>query len=189
MRQETSTVQAFDIALISDRYREIYGANLSPSFAAYLSYKKGPASTAALGFGRAGDQPLFLERYLDAPIETLVRPAFDREIERDQIIEIGNFAATSPYAMIALWGAAANDLASTSEIAVATLTRPLRRMFRRIGVPIVDLAEALPHRLGESAGEWGTYFAADPRVCAGIISEGQAAISAFFACRNQSEVA
>lgn len=178
-----------DLELISNRYQEVFGANLSPSFAAYLSYKRGAMPTAALGFGRAGDQPLFLERYLDAPIEILVRRAFGQAIERSQIIEIGNFAATSPYAMIALWGTAANNLASTSEIAVATLTQPLRKIFRRIGVPIIELAPARPHRLGEQAGDWGTYFATDPRVCAGMISEGQAAINAFFACRIQSEVA
>lgn len=178
-----------DLELISNRYREVYGADLSPSFGSYLAAKKGQAPKAALGFDRAGCAPLFLERYLDAPIEALVGRAFDQPIKRDQIIEIGNFAATSPHAMIALWGAAANDLASSGEIAVATLTAPLRRMFRRIGVPIIELAPALAHRLGEAAEQWGRYYAADPIVCAGRIGEGQAAINRFFATRINSEVA
>ena len=113
----------------------------------------------------------------------------DGAVPRKDIIEDGNFAAETAIAMIELWGAAANDLAGRSAIAVATLTAPLRRIFTRIGVPIVEIAPARPEALGAAAAEWGRYYETDPRVCAGIIREGQAAISAFLARRNRREAA
>ncbi len=178
-----------ELQMIGHRYREIFGANLSPNFAAYISCRTEQESTAALGYARAGIDPLFLEAYLDQPVEALVSAAYSRPVARAQIIEIGNFAAVSPQAMILLWGAAANDLSTLGEIAVATLTRPLRQMFQRIGVPIVEIAEARRDRLGPAATDWGGYFDQDPRICIGVISEGQEAINAFLHRRFRREVA
>ncbi len=178
-----------ELQMIGHRYREAFGANLSPSFDAHISCRNEQESTAALGYARAGIDPLFLEAYLDQPIETMVSAAFSHAVARSQIIEIGNFAAISPQAMILLWGAAANDLSAIGEIAVATLTRPLRQMFRRIGVPIVEIAEARRERLGQSGADWGAYFDQDPRVCTGVIADGQHAINAFLDRRFRREVA
>lgn len=178
-----------ELQMIGHRYREAFGANLSPNFAAYISCRTERESTAALGYARAGTDPLFLEAYLDQPVEALVSAAHSRPVARTEIIEIGNFAAVSPQAMILLWGAAANDLSALGEVAIATLTRPLRHMFRRIGVPIVDIAEARPDRLGPAAADWGGYFDQDPRICTGVISDGQHAINAFLDRRFRREVA
>lgn len=178
-----------EVQLIRRRYRECFAADLSPSFPAYMTSTTAGTSTAALGYARAGVEPLFLEAYLDVPIETLVGPALGRPVERPQIVEIGNLAAVSPQAMIALWGAAANDLAAFGDIAVATLTAPLRAMFRRIGVPVTEIAEARAERLGTTAERWGAYFDRDPRVCAGVIAEGQHPIAAFLSRNTRRKVA
>ena len=121
----------------------------------------------------------FLEAYLDAPVEDLAAIALGRPVARRQIVEIGNLAAVNPLAMIALWGAAANDLAALGDVAVATLTAPLRAMFRRIGIPIAAIAPARGERLGSAASAWGRYYDQDPWVCAGVIANGQAAINCF----------
>ena len=142
-----------------------------------------------MGYRRAGTEPLFLEAYLDKPIETLVSARLRRPIERDAIIEIGNLAASNVWSMIALWGEAANDLGDTSDVVVATLTAPLRRMFARIGVPVHELVEADPAKLGSAAANWGSYYAQDPRVCAGRIAEGQRAIAQFLAKRRRESAA
>jgi hypothetical protein len=98
-------------------------------------------------------------------------------------VEIGNFAADNALVMLELWGAVANDLAGSSEIAVATLTAPLRRIFDRVGLPFVSLAAARPERIGEGAALWGSYYQQDPQVCAGPIADGQAAIAQWRARR------
>ena len=117
-----------------------YGADRAASFPTYLA----SATGAVLGYRRAGDGPLFLEAYLDRPIEDFVGQAFGRDIARHAIIEIGNLASTNAMAMVDLWGAAANDLGASGEVVVATLTGSLRRMFRRIGIALHDLGTADP---------------------------------------------
>jgi len=175
--------------LIQSRYQETFSADISPNFPDYLSHGRQGSPRAALGYARAGSAPLFLESYLDQAIETLASSALDRPVERQQIVEIGNFAAVDPYSMIELWGAAANDLAEWGDVAVATLTAPLRRMFRRIGIPFTEIAPARRERLGENAACWGSYFDQDPMVCAGIISDGQSAMRCFLGRRNRRKAA
>lgn len=168
--------------MIGRQYRDVFSAKAPRSFAQWLAAGEG----AALGYRRADDEPLFLEAYLDAPVEDLVGAALGRPVPRGAIVEIGNFAADNALAMVELWGNAANDLGGSSEIAVATLTAPLRRMFARIGLPVVELAPARPERLGSAAHAWGSYYAQDPVICMGVIADGQAAMAAFLARRARS---
>ena len=174
--------------LIRRKYRESFGASARPQYPAWMEASSAAATAtgAALGYRRAGAEPLYHEAYLDAPVETLVASALGHAVARDAIVEIGNFAADNALAMVELWGTAANDLGGTSEIAVATLTAPLRRMFARIGVRVVRIAPARPDRLAGDAAIWGSYYRHDPWVCAGVIAEGQAAIAAFLSRRRRA---
>jgi len=165
------------VAVMGRKYLEAFGASPVPVFSQYFAAGREPDRLAALGYRRAGEGEVFLECYLDAPVEAAVSKAFGRRIARPAIVEIGNFAADNALVMLELWGAVANDLAGRSEIAVATLTAPLRRIFTRIGVPFVALGPARPERLGDRAAEWGSYYLQDPEVCAGEIAAGQAAIA------------
>ncbi len=174
-------------SFVDDTYRRAYGARGAAVFGDYLS--NAGSGRAALGYRRAGAEPLFLEAYLDEPIEALVSARLRRPIRRDAIIEIGNLAASNAWSMIALWGEAANDLGDTNDVVVATLTAPLRRMFARIGVPIHELVRADPAKLGPAAADWGSYYAQDPWVCAGRIAEGQRAIAQFLARRRRETAA
>jgi hypothetical protein len=169
--------------LIEQGYHRAFGASVHPAFAAYFDRA---ARAATLGYRLAGEEPLGLEAYLDAPIELVVADAMGKQVTRDAIVEIGNFVADNAFAMIELWGAAANDLGGSSEVVVATLTAPLRQTFARIGVPIVELADADPKRIGAGV-EWGRYYEHDPKVCAGLIAEGQRALNAF--ARRRARIA
>nr|WP_166179857.1 thermostable hemolysin [Altererythrobacter segetis] len=171
---------------IDETFRRAYGTDKAAGYGDYAIACRHGAVRAALGYRRAGTQPLFLEAYLDEPIESIVSAKLGRPITRDAIVEIGNLAADNAWQMISLWGEAANDLGSSSEVVVATLTAPLRRMFARIGIPVHELAPADPARLDAAAGEWGSYYRTDPRVCAGSIVDGQRAIAAFLARRGRA---
>jgi hypothetical protein len=169
--------------MIRQCYRKAFGAALDPVFDSYLQRGLSPERGAALGYSCAGTEQLFLERYVDVPIEVLASAALGRMVPRERIVEIGNFAAGNALAMIGLWGAAANDLAGTSEIACATLTAPLRAMFARIGVPFHIVAPARAERLGGDGSAWGNYYQLDPWICIGEIGAGQQALTAFLARR------
>ena len=178
-----------ELDLIRRRYRDVLGATLAPTFASYMHRGCHNGQGAALGYKRAGSEALFLEAYLDEPIEKIVSRAVGKAIARDRIVEIGNFAADNVIAMVSLWGAAANDLAGLSDYAVATLTQPLRKMISRVGVPVAPVAPALPGRLPQGSGDWGSYYQLDPWVCAGNIAEGQNALMTFLQRRCREAAA
>lgn len=178
-----------DVSLIGKRYQEVFGARLSPAFAEFHASTNANGTSAALGYRRADEFPLFLEAYLDGPIEWHVGQSLGRQVARDAIVEIGNFASSNAMAMVALWGTVANDLAGRSEVAVATLTAPLRRMFARIGVPIHEITPAWPEGRIGNIDRWGSYYDSDPVVCCGVIETGQAAITRFLARRRVAEAA
>lgn len=174
-----------EIPLVGQKYREVFAASFTPSFGSWLTCGTGQEARAALGYRRAGEAPLFLECYIDQPIEDLVSARLGRGIPRQQIVELGNFAAADAWAMIELWGTAVNDLGAEGEVAVATLTATLRRMFARIGLPIAVLAPARAERAAQAGQDWGRYYDLDPQVCMGVIDEGQRAIAAFLSRRTR----
>lgn len=173
--------------LVREAYSRAFGAKIDPSAHQFLSETRSEGPLAVLGYTRAGAEPLFLERYLDWPVEALVSAAFGCAVPRDQIVELGNLAACNGWAAIKLWSRAANDLGADTEFAVATLTAPLRTMFVRIGLPVAVLAPALPSPADRA--RWGSYYDADPQVCAGRIAAGQQAIARFFANRRTGAAA
>ncbi|BBD99979.1 hypothetical protein SAMIE_1034800 [Sphingobium amiense] len=171
--------------LVARKYQAVHDASPRPGFSDIIDIVRGETATAVLGYRRAGASPLFLECYLDAPVETCLARTLGRAVTRDRVIEIGSLAADNAFAMVSLWATAANDLGHECEIAVATLTAPLRQMFARMGVPIHILAPATIDRVSD-AERWGRYYDSDPMVCAGFIAEGQRAIAAYLAARRRA---
>lgn len=127
---------------------------------------------AAVGFRFAGREPLFLEQYLDEPVEAAVARKLGAPVGRDRIAEIGNLAAESHGASLCLFLTLAGHLLREGcTHAVATATRQLRRRFRRLGVATHCLTRAEPARLSAGAAAWGGYYARDPEVLAGAIDQ------------------
>ena len=174
---EDNTPSPATFALIQNHYREAFGATILRTYAHYRSVGDPGNPTAALGYTSAGAGPLFLERYLDAPAEAVVGARLGRPVARDRIVEIGHFATRHPFAMIDLWWDVAGALAPGAEVAIATLTRPLRDAMARIGVPLILLGTARPERAGDSGQDWGRYYAFDPMVCLGEIAGGRHAMA------------
>ena len=169
------------LSVIKSKYAAAYGADPVVNYTdLFIAGPTGPVG-AVCGYRRASNGPLFLESYLAQPIEIALRQSFGRTVMRHDIIEIGNLAANNAPAMVALWSQAANDLAHGAEIAVAVLTAPLRRMFARLGMTIYEIATANPAALGSEAARWGSYYAQDPIICAGLIADGQSKLDRFTA--------
>ncbi|CAN5421531.1 hypothetical protein BH09PSE4_BH09PSE4_11430 [soil metagenome] len=163
--------------LITDRYAAMHGAQIKTDFPNYCTVNDLTGPCAVLGFRSAGGGNLFLEHYLDEPVEGAVHAALGVAVSRERIVEIGAHASSRPRATITLWAQAAATLDGQSDVAVAVLTAPLRAMFARVGLPIVEIAPARPDRLGEQSAEWGRYYEADPVVCAGWIAAAQAPLT------------
>jgi len=166
--------------LITSRYAAAHGAVPSfdyPHFCVVGSTPSAPA--AALGFRLANEGRLFLETYLDQPVDHLLSERFGRPIGRDHIVEIGAHASEKSHATIALWAQTARHLDGQAEFAVAVITAPLRAMFDRLGIAITELAAADPARLPCGGKDWGRYYATTPMVCAGLIAPARQRLAAF----------
>lgn len=122
------------------------------------------ASSASLG-------PLFLEAYLDRPVEELLSEHLGQgkrqPLGRDGLAEVGNLAAARPGTATALVTTLAHRLIEEGKRhAVFTATASTRRVFRRLGAPLLCLAPADGRLLGDDLVNWGRYYECDPIVCA-----------------------
>jgi hypothetical protein len=152
-------------------YARAFDSSLRRHFPVLLSVEDGSGTVqAAAGIRFARDHALYLEQYLDDPIEVAGAQALLQGVARDEIAEIGNLSSESPIASVRLFLAIAEYLAGEGcAYAAATATRQLRRKFGRMGFATCQLAEARASRLAPGADDWGRYYAREPAVLLGAI--------------------
>lgn len=150
-----------------------YGAQVS-AFAPNLTLlEQNERVIAATGWRPAGEGKLFLERYLDLPIEAAMAQLANLPVQRERIVEVGNLAAEKPGSSIHVILTLAVHLDRLGyEWVVFTATRELVGIFSRLGLPLLALAPADPSRLGDEAAAWGSYYDTQPIVVAGRIRLG-----------------
>lgn len=164
-------VQAF----IAERYRQAYGAKVTefmPTLFAMVS-PLGDVISAA-GLRRAGEGPLFVEHYLDAPAEAVLEQHFGPPVRRERIAEIGHLSGLGHgtgrrlFPLLACW-LRDHDI----DWALFAATGALRQMFERMEVRPLALAPARKERLGPAANAWGSYYDTDPWVVGGPLRLGR----------------
>ncbi|MCU0756267.1 MAG: thermostable hemolysin [Xanthomonadales bacterium] len=163
-------------AFIRARYAEAYGAEV-PRFLPllYALQDREGQILAAAGLGLAADGPLYLEQYLDAPIETVLAQREGRPVARNGVAEIGHLCGLLAGTGRRLFPQIAADLLRRGQHhAVFTATHGLRTLFHRLGIDPAPLAPASPARLDPAAAAaWGRYYAADPWVIGGALELGR----------------
>jgi hypothetical protein len=123
---------------------------------------------AAAGYRAAATSPLFLERYLPAPVESLLS-RHEPALSRRAVVEIGHLASLKSGRGIFLMSLLGVHLAAQDfRWVVGTATKELRRLFDRLGIAPLALGHADPKMLGENeAAHWGSYYDHRPEVLAG----------------------
>lgn len=163
-------------AFIRARYAEAYGAEV-PRFLPllYALQDEHGQMLAAAGLGLAADGPLYLEQYLDAPIEQVLTDREGRVVSRSGVAEIGHLCGLLAGTGRRLFPQIAADLLRRGQHhAVFTATRGLRTLFHRLGIDPAPLAPASPARIDPAAAAaWGRYYAADPWVIGGALELGR----------------
>lgn len=174
-----ATRQALE-AFVARRFHEVYGARLY-TYMPHLFGATDPHGrlVAAFGLRKASQGALFLERYLDEPIEALIRARSGEEATRDQIAEVGNLAGATPGALRSLIPRLALLLRDEGIRWVAfTGSARICNGFARLGLPLQTVAPALIDRLCEEERAcWGTYYANAPSVMIGDVSAGARMVS------------
>lgn len=163
---------------IREVYARRFGAQVR-HFAPVLAYlREGAEIVAAAGYREAHDSPLFLERYLDAPVEVLLGRGSGVVPARTSIVEVGHLAATRAgegRRLILMLGAHLAQL--DFHWVVSTLTQELRQLFLRIGVTPLTLGVASPAALGDDAAQWGSYYQHSPLVLASNLPQSMRRLS------------
>ena len=96
-------------------------------------------------------------------------------VDRRRVVEVGNFAATSPgIARELILQLALTLQAAGMDWVLLVATQQLRNAFERLRLPMLELAEARAERLGDAGADWGRYNDARPRLICGNLAEGVA---------------
>ena len=82
---------------IADVYLRRYGARISHFAEQLIAFQDAAGNwVAAAGYTPATDAPLFVEQYVDAPIEEALTARIGAPVARHLVVEAGNLAAVGP---------------------------------------------------------------------------------------------
>ena len=163
---------------ISQRFAESYGSRIE-AFMPRLFSVRNPAGELCGAFGlRSASRNLFLEQYLDTPIEHVIASHAGSRIERRVIVEVGHFSGAFPGAVRAMIGLLTEHLHREGyEWVVFTGTAGLRNAFCRLGLFPLDIQAATADRIpAEERAAWGSYYEHAPRVLVGNVQAGYRAM-------------
>ena len=165
---------------IAEGYARAYGAHVAHFADVLVGLSRGRGHwVGGVGYTVAGQEPLFIEQYVDAPIEQVLSQAIGYSISRRDLVEVGNLFALGSGAarrIIVLMAALLNDLGRSW--VVLTLTQSLLNSFIRLGIEPIALIPADPQRLHDQGASWGTYYSQGPCVMAANIRAGYARLAA-----------
>lgn len=163
---------------ITRKFERIYGAQLSHFLPRLLRLSVADELGAVAGIRPAMGGDLFLEQYLEQPVQQAVARAFGTPVDRAQIVEIGNLAASVPGLAYSLFAVLATVLSRAGYRWVAcTATPQVESMLSRMNFSSQKLCNADPSRLQEGAADWGDYYACKPRVIAGDVRLAATAVA------------
>ena len=144
------------------RYNAIL-ATFAPTIVAELDSTGGIACAAGLRFGYG---LLYLENYLNLPVEQFLELHVADAVSRDRVVEVCHLASPDPGRSLSFVHKLIEMLrAMRTEWAIFTATKLLRSLLQRSGLPMLELARAERARVSDSE-MWGSYFEHDPRIMA-----------------------
>lgn len=168
--QEHATERAELESSINTKFERAYGAQLRHFLPNLLRLGVSAELGAVVGIRAAEDRDLFLEQYLDQPIEQAIARAFQTPVDRAQVIEIGNLAGNVPGLAYALFAVLATVLNAAGYRWVACTATPLvETMLAKMHFSSCTVCDADPTRLQEGSADWGDYYASKPRVIVGDV--------------------
>jgi hypothetical protein len=167
---------------IAQRFDQVHRARISVFMPVLIAVIVKDEIRAVAGIRDASEQPLFLEHYLDQPVERAISSKAESTagINRRRIAEIGNLASVDRQATLKLYPLLARYLDQHGyDWAVFTGCSSLQRMFRLLGIRTVQLGRALQSRLPADQQTWGSYYEDNPSVVAGKVSGGCRVLGGF----------
>jgi len=164
---------------ISSKYQQTHNALIREYLPILVGIHNSDELLGAFGLRPGQYRPMFLEQYLDSPIEQQVASFSKQPVDRCALIEIGNLAITrkgiGPFLMVVM----ARALAQAGyEWMVFTVTEQVERLMKRLGFKPHYLVNADPNCLNGDKSLWGSYYENNPRVMVGNLKEAEQLIMA-----------
>ncbi len=160
---------------VRHRFERTHGAQVRSFMPTLLSIEdRWGQRVGVIGLRCAAEGPLYLEQYLDLPIERAIADgAVTLPPARREIVEIGNLACPSGRAgLLAISVLPAYLIARGYAWIAFTATRTVRRLLEELDAPNFELAEARESRVAAAPDHWGSYYAQEPRVHAARLCDG-----------------
>ena len=156
---------------ITDTYLDVFGARLNGFLPVLVAGQRtGEPVSMAFGLTPAADSPLFLESYLHEPIEDILSQATGSDIDRSDIVELGNLALSNRSDINNAFEEIAQFcLDQGYRYVVCTATRILRLIFINAGISPMYLADARFSDVAADGTHWGNYYRFSPQIVAGDV--------------------
>lgn len=153
---------------IHERFAQVHGAEVTHFLPNIISLCCGDDYSAAVGLAQASSGKLFAEQYLSAPVEQLLSAELGLQVERHEIVEIGNLVSTWKGSSLLLFIVIGEVLERLGHHYVLfTGTREVKALLARLRYSPVILADADPSLLPDGGASWGTYYNNQPQVMLG----------------------
>lgn len=150
-------------------FHRAYGARIRHFMPQLMSLRDADGRLLAVcGLRNADREPLFLETYLEAPVEQVIAARTGDAVGRGDVVEVGNLAVAAPGIAPHLLASVSRYLHGTgTQWAVFTAIPLLRNSLARLNMPLEVLADAtLQHIDAAERPAWGSYYARNPQVLA-----------------------
>jgi len=153
-------------------FSDHFGAQIA-GFMPYLVRFRAGGSEAIIGFRPAADEALYLENYLDAPIEETVKRFRVGSLSRAAFVEVGQLVASDRSVIEPLFRALVPFLRQQGFKWICfTATHKVRALLAHAGLRGLMIAAAREDSL-HTHEAWGSYYAYDPMVMVGSLDDPQ----------------
>ena len=158
-------------AFVGAAFKRGHDATVTSFMPTLLSFRDRAGDLrGVVGLRGATPQPLYLEQYLEKPVEAAIAAATGQPVRREQVVEVGNLAGANCRAAMRMVALLPGYLLSRDyRWIVFTATSTVRGILESFGAPLVELARADGARVAGSPDLWGRYYEKDPRVLAGYL--------------------
>jgi hypothetical protein len=152
---------------IGQQFASTYDAKITEFLPILSSMECHGNISAVAGIRPARETDLFIEQYLDAPIEVILSQLNQTSIDRSSIVEIGNLSATHRGATLLFFVV---QIAMLHEAGIKwdvfAATNQVETIMSKLNFVSLELGPADPARLGDDAKNWGSYYDTQPTILA-----------------------
>jgi hypothetical protein len=155
-------------------FADTYGADIETFEPYILSTYDDKGINATIGFQPAATKkPLFLESYLEDSIEETLASVLSQDINRHQVVEVGNLSSThkgSASRILFILSVAILQQAGYKWVTF-TATKQVQRLLGKLNLITTAICEADPLKLADKGSKWGSYYADKPMVVVGNLND------------------